>query len=99
VPIKHPVDSESLYGVKEASVWLTERGLPTSVGSLNSWRSRGGGPRYIPIGKRRWYRESALREFLLSKLGDEVGSTSEMKIAAPKNGCAPIFPIIVKIGD
>jgi hypothetical protein len=91
MPIPHPVDNETLYSVKEAAVWLTERGLPTAASSLNTKRNRGGGPRYIPIGARIWYRESALREFLLSKLGDEVGSTSEMKIAAPK--------IIVKIGD
>jgi hypothetical protein len=36
-------------------------------------------PALYPIGRRRWYRESALLEFLLSKIGDEVSSTSELK--------------------
>jgi hypothetical protein len=81
VPIKHPIDGETLYSVEEASAWLTERGLPRSVPSLNSGRTKGDGPRFVPIGKRRWYRESALLEFLLSKIGDEVSSTSEMKVA------------------
>jgi hypothetical protein len=79
MPTNHPVDSEPLYGVREASLWLTERGLATSAGSLNSWRSKGGGPRFLTIGKRVWYRESALREYLLSKVSDEAGSTSEMR--------------------
>jgi hypothetical protein len=81
MPIKHPVDGENLYSVSEASVWLTERGLPMSVPSLNSARTNGTGPRFLPIGKRRWYRETALREFLLSKIGNEVSSTSELMAA------------------
>jgi hypothetical protein len=79
MPIKHPVDGEISYSVEEASVWLTERGLPMSVPTLNSARTNKTGPRFFPIGRRRWYRESALREFLLSKIGDEVSSTSELK--------------------
>ena len=81
MPIQHFVDGETLYSVGEASVWLTERGLPSSKPSLDSWRSRGDGPRFLKIGKRIWYRESALREYLLSKTTDEVGNTSEMKAA------------------
>jgi hypothetical protein len=79
MPINHPVDGETLYSVNEASVWLTARGLPRSVASLNSGRTNGDGPRFVPIGKRRWYRESALLEFLLSQVGNEVSSTSEMR--------------------
>jgi hypothetical protein len=81
VPIKHPIDDETLFGVEEASQWLGERGLSMSVPTLNSGRTNGNGPRFLPIGIRRWYRESALRDYLLSKIGDEVGSTSEMKVA------------------
>ena len=79
MPIPHPVDSETLYRVGEAALWLTERGLQKSTGGLNSARSLRTGPRFLRIGKRIWYRESALREFLLSKITDEVSSTSEMK--------------------
>jgi hypothetical protein len=68
MPIKHPVDDETLHNVKEASVWLTERGLPSAVGTLNSIRTNGGGPKSFKIGKRRWYRESALHKYLLSKI-------------------------------
>jgi hypothetical protein len=81
MPIPHPTDNEPLYGVQEAAVYLTERGLNTSVGSLNSWRSRGDGPRFLKIGKRIFYRESGLREYLLSKLTDEAASTSAMRAA------------------
>jgi hypothetical protein len=66
--IKHPIDDETLYSVEEASAWLTERGLPTAVGTLNSMRTNRNGPRSIRIGKRVWYRESALLEYLLSKI-------------------------------
>jgi hypothetical protein len=68
MPIKHPLDGETLYSVEEASAWLTERGLPTAVGSLNSSRTNKNGPRSLKIGKRVWYRESALLEYLKSKI-------------------------------
>jgi hypothetical protein len=68
VPIKHPIDGETIYSVEEAAAWLTERGLPTAVGSLNSRRSNKQPPRSIRIGKRVWYRESALLEYLISKI-------------------------------
>jgi hypothetical protein len=71
MPIKHPVDGETLYSVEEASAWLTERGLPTAVGSLNSMRTNRNGPHPLKIGKRVWYRESALLEYLLSKIKDD----------------------------
>jgi hypothetical protein len=95
MPIKHPVTGETLYFVDEASAWLTERGPPMSAPSLNSGRSNGTGPRFIPIGKRRLYPESALLEFLLSKFGNEVSSTSEMRsekrllIEHKSNGARP----------
>jgi hypothetical protein len=81
MPIKHPIDGETLYSVGEAAVWLTECGHKTVKSTLHTKRSRGGGPRYIKIGRRRFYRESALREYLLSKLGGEFSNTSEMKVA------------------
>jgi hypothetical protein len=82
MPIKHPVDGEISYSVSEASVWLTERGLPMSEPTLASKRTNGGdGPRCFKIGKPVYYRESALREYLLSKITPEVRSTSELKAA------------------
>jgi hypothetical protein len=70
MPIPHPIDGETLYSVEEASAWLTERGLPTAVGTLNSARFNKNGPRSLKIGKRVWYRESALQEYLISKISE-----------------------------
>ena len=79
MPIKHPVTGETLYSVQEAAPYQTSLGLQTSVGGLNSMRSNGSDPPYIKIGKRVWYHELALREYVISKITDEVSSTSEMK--------------------
>jgi hypothetical protein len=68
MPIPHPIDGETLYNVEEASAWLTDRGLPKAVGSLNSDRFNKVGPRYLKIGQRVYYRESALLEYLKSKI-------------------------------
>ena len=68
MPIPHPIDGETLYSVEEASAWLTAHGLPTAVGTLNSARFNKIGPRSFKIGKRVWYRESALPEYLKSKI-------------------------------
>ena len=82
MPIKHPIDGETCYGTDEAPVWLTEHGLPTSPGTLAPKRTNGEeGPRWFKLGKLVYYRQSALREYLLSKLTPEVRSTSELKAA------------------
>jgi hypothetical protein len=81
MPTNHPVSGDILLAVKEAAVYLTHGGLPTSVGTLNSLRSRGEGPAFLKIGKIVYYRESTLEAYLLSKITDEASSTSEMKAA------------------
>jgi len=68
MPIKHPIDGETIYSVEESSAWFAERGLPMAVGTLNSMRFNKIGPRSFKIGKRVWYRESALLEYLISKI-------------------------------
>ena len=68
MPIPHPIDGETIYNKKEAAAWLTERGLPTAVGSLSSKRFNKEPPHSFTIGKTVWYRESALLEYLLSKI-------------------------------
>jgi hypothetical protein len=78
--IKHPIDGETCYDTDEAPLWYTEHGLPTSPGGLASKRTNGGGgPRWFKLGKRVYYRESALREDLVSRITQEVRSTSELK--------------------
>jgi hypothetical protein len=79
MPIKHPVTGETLYSVEEAAPYQTALGLQTSVGGLNSMRSNGDGPPFLKIGKRVWYRQTALYDYVLSKITDEASSTSEMK--------------------
>ena len=82
MPIPHPIDGEPCYDTDEAPVWFTEHGLPTAPGSLAPKRINGGdGPRWFKIGKRVYYRESALREYLLSQITPEVRSTSELRAA------------------
>ena len=79
--IKHPVTGETLYSVEEAAPYLAALGLQTSVGGMNSLRSNGDGPPFLKIGKRVWYRSTALYDYVLSKITDEASSTSEMRIA------------------
>ena len=81
MPIKHPVTGETLYSVEEAAPYMTALGLQTSVGGLNSMRSNGDGPPFLKIGKRVWYRQTALYDYVLSKITDEASSTSEMRTA------------------
>jgi hypothetical protein len=81
MPTNHPVTSETLYSVEEAAPYMTSLGLQTSVGGLNSMRSNGDGPPFLKIGKRVWYRQAALYEYVLSKITNEASSTSEMRAA------------------
>jgi hypothetical protein len=81
MPIKHPVTGETLYSVEEAAPYMTALGLQTSVGGLNSMRSNGDGPPFLKIGKRVWYRQTALYDYVLSKITDEAASTSERRAA------------------
>ena len=81
MPIPHPIDSETLYNVKEASAWFKEHGLKIAPGTLDKKRFLGTGPRSLRIGPTVWYRESALREYLLSRISGEFSNTSEMKVA------------------
>jgi hypothetical protein len=88
MPIKHPVTGETLYSVEEAAPYMTALGLQTSVGGLNSMRSNGDGPPFLKIGKRVWYRQTALYDYVLSKITDEATSTSEMRATNNKSAAA-----------
>jgi hypothetical protein len=79
MPINHPVGGDVLLTVKEAAHYLSHGGLPTSIGGLNSMRTNGNGPKYLKIGKIVYYREPTLESYLISRITDEVQSTSEMK--------------------
>lgn len=79
--IPHPVTGEPCLTVKEAAAYLSTHGLPTSTASLNSDRSNGTGPKFLKIGKMVYYKEATLEAHVLSKLTNEVQSTSELKAA------------------
>jgi hypothetical protein len=81
MPTNHPVGGDILLTVKETAVYLTRGGLPTSVGTLNSMRSRGDGPAFLKIGKIVYYRELTLEAYLLFKTTDEAANTSAMRAA------------------
>ena len=81
MPIKHPVDGEICYDTDEAPAWLSEHGLPTSPASLASKRTNGGdGPRWFKIGKPVYYRDPRCGSHLLSKITEEVRSTSDSEV-------------------
>ena len=61
--------------------WFRERGHKIAPGTLDKKRSKGGGPAFLPFGRSRLYRESALRAYLLSRISGEFSNTSEMKVA------------------
>jgi hypothetical protein len=48
---------------KQASAWLTDRGFPTAVATLETKASRGGGPEYEMFGRIAIYRPSKLLEW------------------------------------
>jgi len=54
-----PSNSDPLLDNNQAAYYLN---LPPKT--LNNWRSRGEGPRYIKIGARVFYKQSALDEFI-----------------------------------
>ena len=54
-----PANSDPLLDNTQAAAYLN---LPPK--SLNNWRSRGEGPKYLKIGARVMYRQSALDEFI-----------------------------------
>ena len=73
-----PVTGETLYSVQD-SVYDYLSGLQTSVGGLNSMRSNGRVLYTSKSASASGTMNSALREYVISKITDEVSSTSEMK--------------------
>ena len=58
-------------GVKATSALDTKQlalVLNVKTSTLDAWTSRGKGPRYLKVGKRRFYRVSDVAEWLLARL-------------------------------
>jgi hypothetical protein len=76
-------DTDTFLTIEEASKFCAERGFPYAVSTLNSWRCRGMGPRFVKNGPRRvGYSKKALLNWLGSRMSGEVASTSECRTAA-----------------
>ncbi len=52
------------YPPKLAAKYLAEKGVPFSVGTLNTWRHYGRGPAYKKIANRILYPQDALDRFI-----------------------------------
>jgi len=64
-----------------AAGFLTEMGFPTAPSTLETMRSRGGGPEYEYFGRRVLYRTAKLIEWAHGRLSRPVTSTSEARAA------------------
>jgi hypothetical protein len=61
----HEIASRPLRPTKAAAVKLN-----TSEATLNTWRSRGRGPKYVKIGGKVFYRDEDLDEFISQNVID-----------------------------
>jgi hypothetical protein len=70
--------TDKFLTVEDASRFCADRGFPYATSTLNRLRCQGGGPRFVRMGARKIaYPQQALLDWLTSRLGPEVGSTSE----------------------
>jgi hypothetical protein len=56
--------TDPLLAPEDAAVILGPPGKPAALATLQWWRYKGRGPKYVKIGRHVYYRESALREFI-----------------------------------
>jgi len=71
------VNADRLLSPEDAAVILGPSGRPIPLATLQFWRYRKRGPRYIKMGRHVYYRESALREFI---------QQGEVQVAEAANG-------------
>ena len=77
------LDLDALLPNDQAAAALTAKGYPTRPATLNTKRTRGGGPPFQKYGSRVLYRWGDLLDWASSRLSAPVGSTSEF---AQKDG-------------
>ncbi len=70
-----------LYTEREASEYLKrERGIDRAPKTLRKMRcTSSDGPKFFKLGRRVYYEQSALDDFVTSKLGPSYSSTSEIR--------------------
>jgi hypothetical protein len=71
-------DPDAQLGRKELAEALTAAGYKTAESTLASMATRGGGPKYRKYGKYPIYRWGDALEWVKSRLGPVVSSTSEL---------------------
>ena len=64
---------------RETSAFCAREGLPIAEATLSAMRCRGSGPKYLKYGRRVFYRPSAVKQWLESRVHElrrtnEVGS-------------------------
>jgi hypothetical protein len=57
--------------------YFGDKGIQVALSTLAKWRCVGGGPRFVKLGRKPFYPDPALEEWLSEKLSREVSSTSE----------------------
>jgi hypothetical protein len=72
--------NRAFLNTREAARFLTDRGLPTSPATLDTKRTRGGGPRFRRYGPRIIYEPPELREWAHSCLSEPLENTSVAKL-------------------
>jgi hypothetical protein len=71
----------SFLDTRQAAKFLTDHGFKTSPATLDTKRTRGGGPSFRRFGPRFVYVPPELLEWARSRLSDPVTNTSEARVA------------------
>ena len=69
---------DTLLSNDQGAAALTAKGYRTSPATLNTKRTRGGGPQFQKYGSRVLYRWGDLLDWACSRLSEPVASTSEL---------------------
>lgn len=63
---------------RDASIWLTERGLTTSYKTLEHWAYQGTGPKFRRLKRRVFYSVASLEEWMNANMTDELSASWEV---------------------
>jgi hypothetical protein len=71
------IENRVFFDTRQAAQFLTEHGFKTAPATLDTKRTRGGGPRCRRFGPRVVYDPPELLDWARSRLSDPVSNTSE----------------------
>jgi hypothetical protein len=75
------LENQAFLDTRQAAQFLTDRGFKTSPATLDTKRTRGGGPRFRRYGLRIVYEPPELLEWARSYLSEPFTNTSEASAA------------------